>query len=433
MFVIEGREAKAEMRDQDEIDALVQHLQGQGYRAVLRSMLGAACDVATVDAGSVGVADLLSDRASYRRLQSSLMGDVFFLQERAYFLQPQGSRLQALGIRHHGIKPEIDTFCEKVAASAHATLDGRRLRGMDFQWQPTVERSRRDIRRRRLYPEVKLETRDPDYSPQESEWARLLAAREQREFVLRLAQVGSRARAVDTASEAGEVVTQPLLDCGLIHKEYLVLCRQDSHTICAVRDRDKIASGTGTRFRCTICGRPFCEELIEEIFALTGDGKTLLDGSRWMMIWVTDLLIAAGIGRDRISWNAVAGDDELDIITDVLGSKVFFELKDRDFRLGDAYPFALRVERYGGDGGVVVCTETIDNEAKRFFNEERPTAQRARVDLVEGQVDTEEQLAALVDRWSRIAVIQRLASLSEPVAVNLVPVLQTWMNSNCGQ
>jgi hypothetical protein len=34
---------------------------------------------------------------------------------------------------------------------------------------------------------------------------------------------------------------------------------------------------------------------------------------------------------------------------DALGPRVFFELKDREFGLGDAYPFAIRVGRYGGD------------------------------------------------------------------------------------
>ena len=127
----------------------------------------------------------------------------------------------------------------------------------------------------------------------------------------------------------------------------MVLCRQDSHTICAIQDRVEIDTGGASRFLCTICGRAFKDELVQEIHAPTDFGKRLLSGSRWMTIWVTELLIGSGIARDHIAWNAVAAEDELDIMTDALGPRAFFELKDRDFGLGDAYPFAYRVTSPG--------------------------------------------------------------------------------------
>lgn len=77
-----------------------------------------------------------------------------------------------------------------------------------------------------------------------------------------------------------------------------------------------------------------------------------------------------GILKENIGWNAVAGEDEIDIVTDALGSRIFFELKDREFGLGDAYPFAYRLSRYGGSFGVIVTTDKIADEAKRFFQEQ---------------------------------------------------------------
>ena len=73
--------------------------------------------------------------------------------------------------------------------------------------------------------------------------------------------------------------------------------------------------------------------------------------------------------REHIAWNAAAGDDELDIVVEILGSKYFLELKDREFGIGDAYPFASRTSRYGADGGAALSTERIHEEVKAFFRE----------------------------------------------------------------
>jgi hypothetical protein len=48
---------------------------------------------------------------------------------------------------------------------------------------------------------------------------------------------------------------------------------------------------------------------------------------------------------------------------------MFFELKDREFGLGDAYPFVTRMQRYGADGGVIVSTERVADEVKGFIAE----------------------------------------------------------------
>jgi hypothetical protein len=298
---------------------------------------------------------------------------------------------------------------------------------MDFTWKPIKERpTRRYPTRGRFYQDTKLETKAPDYGPEEAQASRLLVASDSRSFLIRLAQVG-KARSIDAAGEAQSVLATPLLDHGLIRKEYLVLCRQDSHTICAVQDRSEIDTGHAATFTCTICRRPFHDELVQEIFALTDFGKRLMAGSQWMTIWVTDLLVSAGIPKDQIAWNAVAGEDELDIMTDALGSRVFFELKDREFGLGDAYPFASRVTRYGGTFGVVASTERVAEEAKKFFAEQRPSM-GVQIETLEGADGITGGISDLVDRVSRTGVQQLLMEIGEPLGMDLVPIVHAWMN-----
>ena len=145
-----------------------------------------------------------------------------------------------------------------------------------------------------------------------------------------------------------------------------------------------------------------------------------------MTIWVTELMVSAGIAKDSIAWNPAAGEDELDIMTDALGPRVFFELKDREFGLGDAYPFAFRASRYGGTFGVVVSTDRVAEEAKKFFQEQGPNMP-VTIHFIEGEDAVESGVQELIDRFSRHGVIQIFVELAGPLAINLVPVLRLWM------
>ena len=429
MFVVTGQQAEAQIREQGEIDGIVEVLRERGYRPVLRSMLNAAAEAAGVRPGTVPVSAVVRSQTAYRNLelQGSASGDLFFVENRSYVLQPVATRLQVWEMRRHDCDSALAAFCDDVEAATRSSLDGRRLRGMDFTWKAIRERpTRRLAVRSRLYKEQKLETRAPDYVEDEAAAARLLVSPAARSLLLRLAQLG-KARSVDAAADADTAMASQMVDIGLVRREYIVLCRQDSHTICVTKDRTELDAGAGGAFVCSICGRLFKDELVQEIFAVTNFGKSLLSGSRWMTIWITDLLIGAGIARDEIAWNAVAAEDELDIMTDALGPRVFFELKDREFGLGDAYPFAYRVNRYGGLFGVVVSTEQVAAEAKRFFEEQRQTME-ARIEWIEGPEAISTNICSLVDRVSRSGVNQLLIDLSESIGINLVPIARSWMD-----
>jgi hypothetical protein len=429
MFIVEGQHTDAEIRDQPEIDAVIRHLGHTGYRPVLRSMVRTASEVAALPAETLRVDPIMRMHGGFRRPDVPPVppGDLLFKGDHAYIVQPMGRRLHAWEVRPHSVPSALADFGSQVERAARASLDGRRLRGMDFSWKPIKERApSRRFPARRFYQEAKLETRPAEYSEAEAAGARLLVGAESRSLLLRLAQVG-KARSIDTAAEASASFTGPLLDAGLVKREYLLLCRQDSHTICAFQERSELEAGIGLTFVCSICGRAFKDELAQEIFALTDHGRRLLNGSRWMTIWVTELLVSSGIAREQIAWNAVAGEDELDIMTDALGPRVFFELKDREFGLGDAYPFAFRVTRYGGSFGIVVTTDRVADEAKRFFQEQRP-AMDTRIESLEGQPGIQEGIPSLVDRVSRSGVNQLLLELTESLGLNLVPILQAWMD-----
>jgi len=179
--------------------------------------------------------------------------------------------------------------------------------------------------------------------------------------------------------------------------------------------------------RCSICGRPFSEELVQDIFALSEDGAKLVAKSHWMTVWVTNLLVNSGIPSEAVSWNATAGEDEIDIITDIYGTRVFFELKDRDFGLGDAYPFLYRLERYGGSMGVVISTDHVGEEVKKFFQERQAGVRQAPVEVIEDGESIPGVLPMLVDRISAVPANRIIQEFADPFGVDPLPLFREWL------
>jgi hypothetical protein len=299
---------------------------------------------------------------------------------------------------------------------------------MTFDWKEANPASRRRLMQGARFHEEKMNTRSPDLTASQLTKARLLASKKHREFARSLAQLG-KARSVDAKAISDHDVIQPLLEAELIRKEYLVTCRQDSRTLCSVPDKTVLSGEAARHMRCTTCGRLFEEELIQEIFALTAETKALLEGSHWMTVWITDLLNASGIQNEKIRWNAAAGDDEIDIVVDVQGMNVFLELKDREFGLGDAYPFGFRLERYGGDIGVIITMEKVAVEARKFIDEQAQQRRGGRIECLEGTDVISSGVPALIERISKTAVETFFWDFSEELGLGLLPLIHGWLNA----
>lgn len=430
MFTVERTRASAEIREQSEIDGIINELTAAGHKPVLRSMVGAARKAATLPEQGLGVEMLAARDPRFRTAGSDVhapVGDLLFttsenVADRCYFVQPFHDRLFVFEIRHHCVPSGLQEFCGAVERAIRARVDGRRVRGMDFTWHTIKEKSPRPTAGSSRFPDTPLKTKKPEYSDEELRAAKLLVAAEPRNMLLQLAQIG-KIRAADAKIQP--LFIKQLLEEHLISKEYLVVCKKDSRTLCQIVDIKYLTEDSGSKLTCATCGRKFNEELVHEIFAVTDMGKQLIAGSRWMTIWLTDMLVQAGLAKEEIAWSATAGDDEIDIMTDELGLRILFELKDREFGLGDAYPFAYRVDRYGGNVGIVVSTERVAAEAEKFFQEQRSKA-AASIETAVGET-IEPVLRALIDKYSRVGVQQVLTNLAGPLGLNIAPLVNSWM------
>ena len=427
MFVLQGKKTEAGIREQSEIDSIVECLEEKGYVPVLRSMLRAACDSVHLSSNTLQVDSLVSvPRFRHRASpESSPMGDVLCHDDNLFLVHSQKRGFAVWEVRNHKKRSELETIVSHVESAMKSRLDGRRVRGMAFDWRDTDPLRRRRHFRTGQFQEEKLETKAPEFSDEQVEQAKVLVSKEHRELLLRLAQIG-KARRVDTAAIPDNEIAQPLLDRGLIQKEYLVICREDSRTLCTVPEKRSLDDSAGSQLRCATCRRKYKDELIEEIYSLTEEAKGLIGGSHWMTIWVTSLLRAAGTPMERIKWNAAAGNDELDIIAEVQGMNVFFELKDREFGLGDAYPFSSRIERYGGNVGVILTMDKVATEAENFIREQAEKG-IARMKYLEGKDPIDEGVPELVEEVSRTSVEMFFSEFTEELGIGVLPVLRSWL------
>ncbi len=436
MFIIETKRTAAELRTQNEIDGILRSLPKDDYAPIFRSGAAAILKAVGVTTSpySSTCAEIATNmfatepsRFNVTRSQE-LIGEMYFRVGNIIALQPVGSWLYAWEAREHAVSSHLSDFCSRVTESAKRSIDGRRLRGMSFDWQestpPNLRRGMPASRARLVRPMSDLTTKPADLSDLSTDDSELLVSRERRDFLVRLAQLG-KARSVDAQAGVQTTHIAPLLERGLVRKEFLVLCRQDSRTLCTIETREELEGESGQKFHCSVCGRSFSKELIQEIYAPTARAKEMLNGSHWMTVWVTSILSRSGIPLSEMSWGATAGEDEIDIVAKVQDQTIFFELKDRVFGLGDAYPFTARVQRYGANAGVIITMEEIAEEAQKFLREQARSLER-KIYTISGEDEVRKNVPSILGELARTAVIDSFRRGFVRSALDPTPILKAW-------
>lgn len=439
--------AKAGLRDQAEMESLVSYLKGKGYLPVIRSMFtGMFASAGLPGPDEQLVTKVIAQASAYplrrRRGFSDIFGELFLGDDPVVctIIPLETERLQASIIECREEEQTLQKFCTDIEEGIRARFDGRRVRGMEFDWKklPRSHFSRhprhRDASFEGFYEDVpepemaELKSTKPDYSSKDIEAAKLLVDADIRQFCFKLAQVG-KMRSKDAAELVKLDIVQRLFPLGLVAEEYLLTCKQDQHTICVVPSRGHLNREPTVSLRCSVCGRSFADENLQVIYAVTERGKKLLDGSLWMSIWITELLAENGVKRESIKWRLEASGEELDIMVEDFDSRIFFELKDREFGLGDAYPFVYRVTRYGGTVALVATLDKVATDAKKFFEEE---AQRrepvAQIRYLEGSGGIREGIAKLVGDMSLRQVRRLVQPFSGSLGFDLWPIVEQWIN-----
>lgn len=439
--------AKAGIRDQAEMESLVSYLRDKGHLPVIRSMFRGMFSLAKLPEPdeqliTKAITQAPSDIFMRRPEFGELLGDLFFTDDLVYILTPieTDNLLQTSVIGHEKQKEALRKFCVDVEEGIKTRFDGRRVRGMGFDWIPSMLPPSRYTGR--LYSPfedffeeepasevIELKATEPDYSSDDIEAAKLLVNTDTRQFSLKLAQVG-KMRSKDAAEITKPGILKRLFSVGLVGEEYLLTCKQDQHTICVVPSKDHLTKEPMASLRCSVCGRSFPEENLQVIYTLTERGKQLIDGSLWMSIWITELLKEKGVRKEGIKWGLEASGEELDIMVEDFDSRLFLELKDREFGLGDAYPFVYRITRYGGRVGLVATMDKVSTDAKKFFEEETYRREYPiQIRYLEGSKNIQKGITKIVEERALSRVRKVIQPFSIRIGFDLWPIVEYWINT----
>lgn len=379
-----------------------------------------------------------------RRLMQIRGGDevdveVFFTDEAGYVLtctydeigmrfdpehaETEGTFVTIAQVGASGVNPdEIVKFSEDLVKAIKKNVDGRRSRHWTYEWKERVaETSRLDQLNERLGVEgATLVFNAPDMTESAEQASGTLQAKSARQLLIELSQAGF-ARETDILSKRGQKADEvkghlsALNEANLILTEHLLQCKMTSAPLTRLTNPEQLADGQLAELRCVNCNRKFSEERLSEGYSVSPVGRSMIQGSHWMTVWVTRVLLDLGVPESAIRWNMEESGEEVDIVFEYLDRLWIVELKDRDFGAGDAHPFNYRRVRYRAEEAVVVSTGKVSTDARRVFRDLTQGAGRARrneqLTLIEG---LESVASHLSKRFDDAALIRTRSTLRVP-------------------
>ena len=258
-----------------------------------------------------------------------------------------------------GQRPDAEAF-SRIADSA-SSLFGVRLKPYYFE-------SAR-------FAELKAEGRQSAAQPTQEELlaSRVIADRDTRTMATAVKSTGGlllsdMARQLPSAARGRTTqIHQALEAAGLVSSEVVVVCKKTQAQSARAPSIEVLTKLSQQGLRCA-CGKPVEEERIEEAVAATDLARSLLDGSRWFGVLLIEALTTLGVSLSQILMEQKAGGDEMDCLADISGELAFFELKDKEFNLGNAYSFGAKIGIVRPNHPIIITTEHVGQDAREHFD-----------------------------------------------------------------
>jgi len=216
------------------------------------------------------------------------------------------------------------------------------------------------------------------------------------------------------ARERHDVLTESLKSAHLVDSEIVVVCSKTQAQVTRAPSRELLSDLSLKGLKCA-CGRSLIDERIEEALAITELGRSLLDKARWLTLLVVRELETVGVSRDAVLIEQTVGGDEIDCLANISGELALFELKDKEFNLGNAYSFGAKIGIIRPEHPVIVTTEHVGNDAKEHFVRARSSGasrgepeEPGEIEYIEGVQNLRKGVEDLVSGIYRLDAIERL-------------------------
>jgi hypothetical protein len=167
---------------------------------------------------------------------------------------------------------------------------------------------------------------------------------------------------------------------GLLDKNLVVICKKTNQWWnMTVPSLDMLSELEKSGVTCTSCGAKITDERVDSLFRISQTGSKLVTGSYWMVGKVVEVLRKSGLRESEIFVDIGYNGEQIDILVLAFTKCLIFELKDREFGLGDAYKFHGKVSRIREKTRVrstdlsiipiVITTKTVAAEARKLLSE----------------------------------------------------------------
>lgn len=201
--------------------------------------------------------------------------------------------------------------------------------------------------------------------------------------------LGRRNKVQDNVRDAIDKLKQ----AELLNVEYLLECKRTGTPLTRLKNQQQLDNTDVANLACPSCGLLFSQETLSEGYSLTALGRKMSRQSHWMTVWVTSILVKLGVPEDSILWNIAEAGEEIDLLVEYLGQLWLFELKDREFGAGDAYPLNYRQVRYGANKTIIFTTAKVSKDAKRVLEDlARERSERSRYLYGEGRLSRQSHI-----------------------------------------
>lgn len=226
------------------------------------------------------------------------------------------------------------------------------------------------------------------------------------------------------------VITSRLREAGIVASDFVIICRRSTAQVLRVPTREALADAAKAGVKCA-CGRDLNAERMEEALALSDLGRTMLDGSRWMSVVLMQCLRRMGIDYSAMLIEQKAGGDEMDCFADISGDLALFELKDKEFNLGNAYSFGAKIGIHRPQQAIVVTTMHVGNDAKEHFkrsqdaeSESTYSGRRREIHYIEGIQNLEQDLGTIVEAIFSFDAVNLIREVIPSAAADAAEVLR---------
>lgn len=394
-------------------------------------------------AGVEGLVSLpIRDLTPLSKHSFAFTGDVFFVDSDMYYIFNNTGRevLELLSINKSEFIPklevgiissDIDHLADKLQAFATAfqkcIIESLNWSKTQLDWkEPVQETSRLDHIASAKLGKADIQFDRAKLTPKQIKAVEVLKSEVARKTLIEISKAGFVCtRDILSKDDEIQASIKKMRLHHLLDVEYLLECKKSRKPLTRLAYKEKLENPAIAELVCPMCNNKYKDEILLEGYSVSNVGRKMIQKSHWMTIWVTNQLRNVGIPLNSILWNLSETGEEVDLLVDFMGELWIFELKDREFGAGDAYPLNYRRQLHKASKTIIITTDKVSKDARRVCEKliKEQFTLGGMLIYVEGLDAVEENLRKEVSVTAVRSVYQKISKFTEGFGYDFRPII----------